>query len=87
MQLLSTVPAISSSLAVAADAVAVSKAVGGSGLGVGGGSTRAVQLCRSIPCRNNCLVPLSAGSQEVVFCLLQHPEITNSLKGFSEGEH
>lgn len=72
---------------MAADAAAVSKAVGGSGLGVGGRSTRAVQLYRSVPCRSNCLVPVSAGNQEVMFHLLQHPEITNSLKGFSEGEH
>lgn len=62
---------------MAADAAAVSKAVGGSGLDVGGGSTRAVQLYISIPCRSNCLVPVSADSQEVVFHLLQHPEITN----------
>lgn len=82
MQLLSTVHGSSSSLAVAADAAAVSKAVGGSGLGMGGRSTRAVQLYASIFCRSNCLVPVSAGSQEVVFHLLHHPETTNSLKGF-----
>lgn len=44
MQLLSTVPGLLSSLAVAMDAFAVSEAVGGSGLGVVGGSTRVVQL-------------------------------------------
>lgn len=44
MQLLSTVPGISSSLPVAADAAVVSKVVGGSGLGMCGRSTRAVQL-------------------------------------------
>lgn len=58
-----------------------------SGLGVGGGSTPAVQLYRSISRRSNCLVPVSAGTQEVVVCLLQRPEISNSLEGFSEGEH
>lgn len=87
MQLLSTVHGISSSLAVAADAAAVSKAVGGSGVGVAGGSTRTVQLYISYACRSNCLVSVSEDSQEAVFHLLQHPEITNSLKGFSEGEH
>lgn len=46
------------------------------------------QSCAALKiCRSNCLVPVSAGTQEVVFRLLQHPEITNSLKGFSEGEH
>lgn len=45
-------------------------------------------MYRTAPCRSSYLILLSAvvGSQEVLFHLLQHPEITSSLKRFTEGK-